>query len=138
MSLVLPVIDDLNRPFWEGCRAGALRLQRCARCGQLRYPVAAVCPQLPVDRGDLGGDERARRDLHLRGLPPRLQRGAGATACPTASRSSRLEEGPIVIGNVTGAEPEALRVGLPVRVVFEPVSEEIARPCFEPDGQGER
>ena len=39
MSAVLPQVDDLNRPFWDGCAAGELRLQRCAGCGRpmLRY-----------------------------------------------------------------------------------------------------
>ena len=31
-GIVLPQIDDVNRPFWDGCRDGVLLLQRCSDC----------------------------------------------------------------------------------------------------------
>jgi uncharacterized OB-fold protein len=41
---LLPTITDLNRPFWDGCRAGELRVQRCGSCGTLRFPESFICP----------------------------------------------------------------------------------------------
>ena len=47
MSLVgdkpLPVPDRDSLPFWEGVRAGDLRVQRCQGCGAYRWPARAIC-----------------------------------------------------------------------------------------------
>ena len=32
MSRILPQIDDLNRPFWDGSRDGRLTVQRSPTC----------------------------------------------------------------------------------------------------------
>ncbi len=41
---IRPTVNDVNRPFWDGCRRGELLMQRCGHCGRLRYPAAIVCP----------------------------------------------------------------------------------------------
>lgn len=38
-----PVVHPENETFWHGLAQGRLLLQRCAGCGQLRFPVAPVC-----------------------------------------------------------------------------------------------
>src|SRR5262245_37138031 len=42
---IRPTVNDVNRPFWEGCRRGQLLVQRCGHCAHLRYPAAIVCPE---------------------------------------------------------------------------------------------
>ncbi len=42
----------------------------------------------------------------------------------------QLEEGPRLMSNIVEAAPEALRVDLPVTVVFDPVSDAISLPRF--------
>ena len=39
----LPEPTPLTRPFWDGCRRGELRLQRCAGCGDFRFYPAEAC-----------------------------------------------------------------------------------------------
>ena len=41
----LPDITPVTRPFWEGARAHKLLIQRCRRCGHVRFPPAPVCPE---------------------------------------------------------------------------------------------
>ena len=135
MSLVLPVIDDLNRPFWDGCRTGVLRLQRCARCSRLRYPVAAVCPRC-LSTEAAWEQVSGRGEVFSFVVFRHAYNEAWRDRLPYCVALVRLEEGPIVIGNVLGAEPEAIHVGLPVRAVFEVVTEEVSRPGFEPDEGG--
>jgi uncharacterized OB-fold protein len=43
-----------------------------------------------------------------------------------------MEEGPRLVGNLRGLEPSALRLGLAVEVVFEPVSPSVALTQFRP------
>ena len=43
-----------------------------------------------------------------------------------------LEEGPRLNTNIVGVENEDLRVGMPVEVVFEELSDEVSLPKFRP------
>jgi uncharacterized OB-fold protein len=40
----LPVIDEDTKPFWDYCKQHELRVQKCLRCGELRYPPNSICP----------------------------------------------------------------------------------------------
>jgi uncharacterized OB-fold protein len=35
--------DPDSAPFWDGVRAGELRLQRCKGCSAYRWPARAIC-----------------------------------------------------------------------------------------------
>jgi uncharacterized protein len=130
-GLVLPTIDDVNRPFWDGCREGVLRLQRCNACGELRYPISPVCPTcLSVDYGwdELSG----RGEVYSFGVFRHAYNDAWRDRVPYNVALIKLAEGPTLISNVVDIDPEALRVGLRVRVVFEAETDEITVPRFQP------
>ncbi len=38
-----------------------------------------------------------------------------------------------LVTNIIGCAPASVRIGMPLRVVFEPVSDEVALPFFEPE-----
>jgi uncharacterized protein len=44
----------------------------------------------------------------------------------------QLEEGPIVISNIVDVKNEAIKVGMPVQVVFEPATDEVTVLKFKP------
>jgi uncharacterized OB-fold protein len=126
---VLPTLDEVNRPFWNGCREGILRLQRCGRCRHLRYPISTVCPRCldtSVEWDELGG----RGTVFSFAVFRHAYHEAWRERIPYNVALVELEEGPTMISNVVGVEPEDLRVGLPVVAVFEPVTAEISLPKF--------
>ena len=41
---LLPVFSEEAAPFFEGCHAGELRIQRCRDTGRLIFPPRAVSP----------------------------------------------------------------------------------------------
>jgi uncharacterized OB-fold protein len=41
---LLPAPDADSEPFWTGCAAGELRVQRCGACGRRRMPPRPMCP----------------------------------------------------------------------------------------------
>ena len=43
MPKVIPVPDDLSKPFWDGVNERRLVLQNCAACNKLQYPPQAAC-----------------------------------------------------------------------------------------------
>jgi hypothetical protein len=134
---LLPTVSDENAPFWEGCRQGELRAQRCRDTGKWIFPPRARSPY---------GRRRAPEWAALSGRgtiwsfvvphPPLLP--AFAAVAPYNVIAVALDEDPALrlIGNLVaragGAinelDPAAIRIGAPVRVVFEPVSDAIHLP----------
>jgi uncharacterized OB-fold protein len=43
-----------------------------------------------------------------------------------------LDEGPRLMTNLVGCDPDDVRIGMPVRVTFESVSDDASIPLFEP------
>ncbi len=128
---IRPTINEVNRPFWDGCRHGELVLQRCSHCGRLRYPAAIVCPNClapeaqwqPVSgRGKVFSFVVFQRAYH-----PAWERKV-----PYNVALIELDEGPIMLSNVVGVDNATLAVGLPVAVAFEAVDESLAIPVFKP------
>jgi uncharacterized OB-fold protein len=128
---ILPTIDGLNRPFWDGCREARLTVQRCAACERLRYPISPVCPYCL-------GREWTWQALAGTGAVYTFAvfRHAYNDACrdrvPYTVAIVELDEGVMMIGDVVGIAPEEVSVGMPVRVDFEPATEEIVIPRFVP------
>ncbi|MFT4519852.1 MAG: putative OB-fold protein [Halioglobus sp.] len=46
-NALLPHIDEVNAPFWEGCREGVLRLQYCPETQRLIFPPRPLNPWSP-------------------------------------------------------------------------------------------
>jgi uncharacterized OB-fold protein len=124
---IVPLIDDLNRPFWDGCRERTLRVQECSTCKRLRYPIAPVCPSCM-------GTDWAWRDLTGDGKVYTFAvfRHAYNEAWPYTVAIVALDEGVMMIGDLTDIPPADVTVGLRVRVDFEPITERITIPRFAP------
>jgi uncharacterized OB-fold protein len=44
---LLPPIFEETEPFWEGCRNGELRIQRCRETGRYLFPPRPISPWAP-------------------------------------------------------------------------------------------
>lgn len=126
----LPVPTPETAHFWEGTRAGELRLQRCAACERAYFPPRPFCPTCGSrDVSVFAASGRATLygyTIHQRAAP-------GFTA-PYSIAVVELEEGPRMMTNIVGCPqtPEALALDMPLRVCFEAVGDAITLPLFEP------
>jgi uncharacterized OB-fold protein len=120
-----------TRPFWEGCSVGELRLQRCMDCGAHQfYPrlLCTACSGRTLEwvrasgRGTVQSFTVVRRPVSK----------AYAAETPYVVALISLDEGPTMMSNVVGCEVGTVGVGMPVEVLFERWSEEIAVPKFRP------
>lgn len=126
-----PAPGPADAPFWEGCRAGELRLQRCDDCGAHRHHPRPRCPEC-------GSGRFAWTPVSGRGEiwswtvvhPPVLP--AFADRAPYNAIVVRLEEGPFMVSNLVDAGEGELAVGLPVEVTFVAVDDELVLPQFRP------
>ena len=126
----LPAITPETRHFWEGTRAGELRLQRCDGCAHVYFPPRPFCPKcasraVSVFRAS-GRALLFSYVIHHRAAP-------GFTP-PYAIAVVALEEGPRMMTNIVEAEqtPQALQLDMPLEVVFQRMSAEISLPLFRP------
>jgi uncharacterized OB-fold protein len=131
MSRPIPAVTPELRPFFEAAKRRELRVQRCADCGALRFPARAICSQclstaaewVPVS---------GRGEVFSFNVMHQVYHPGFADEVPYAVVVVQLAEGPKMISNLVGVPPHAVRIGMPVRVVFEDVSDEVTLPKFAP------
>lgn len=121
--------------FWDGTRAGELRLQRCDECSKVYFPPRPFCPAC-ASRSVSVFAASGRGSLHSYVINHRPAPGFEA---PYSIAVVELQEGPRMMSNVVGTEqtPEALQLDMPLEVTFEALNDEISLPLFRP-AAGER
>jgi uncharacterized OB-fold protein len=135
-SKPLPRPTPETLPYWEGARAGELRIQRCLDCQELYFYPRPFCPRCFSDRVEwVRVSGRAR--LHSYVINHRPAPGFEEQA-PYAIAVVELEEGVRLMSNIVGVEntPENLVLDMPLEVAFEE-REGMCIPVFTPAG-GER
>jgi hypothetical protein len=128
----VPVPDETSEGFWAASAAHVLALARCSRCGELNHPPDSVC-------------------FHCGSTDPEFAfspvDGTGKICSWTVMRQSFLpgfdvpfvlvdvallaEEELRLIGRLMDGPETPLRIGAPVRMVFEDIAPGIAVPAFE-------
>jgi uncharacterized OB-fold protein len=125
----LPAITDDTRPFWDACRRHALAIQRCTECGAFRHPPSPVCWRCrsfthtwaPVSGQGTVFTYAVVHRAFVPGLEPAL---------PYIVVLVALDDAPGVrlLTNLVGTAAADLRIGLPVEVCYEDVSDEVTLP----------
>jgi uncharacterized OB-fold protein len=129
--LVEPPVSEVTEPFWDATRDRRLLIQWCTECDAFVSYPREICPAC------LGS-----------ALEWRAASGAGEVyACTVEHRVTMpgpwgdepyvvalvaLTEGPRVMTNIVGCDPETVTVGMPVRVAWEELSDGRNLPLFEP------
>jgi len=128
---LLPQITDENEAFWTGGSEGELRFLRCTACAELIHPPAPLCGKCLGTRLEPTAVS-GRATLHtftvnhhpwIPGFDP-----------PYTIAIVEIEEQPglRLTTNVVNCESDDLRIGMPLRVVFEEAEDGIYLPLFEP------
>ena len=130
----LPEPTPVTRHYWDGTRAGEIRLQRCRDCGAIYFPPRPFCP------------ECGSRDVEVF-----VASGRGSLLSyvinhrphpsfdgPYAIAVVKLDEGPTLMSNIVDCPqtPEALVLDMPLEVVFAEQNETITLPLFRPANGG--
>ncbi len=135
--MLLPPIDEHSAPFFEGCRAGELRMQQCAETGRLIFPPRPMSPWAQHTAPSwtrVSG--RGRIWSFVIPHPPLLPQFSELAPYNVVVVS--LDEDPTIrlVGNLIAREggainevdPATIEIGAAVRAVFERVSDEVALP----------
>lgn len=123
--------DPQYAPFWEAAKGHRLVMPRCTQCGHIRWPANPVCTEClapDFEWAELSGRGELFTWVNFfQGYHPEW-----AKETPYNVSLVKLEEGPVMLTNVTDAADEDLKIGLPMEVWFDDVTDEVAIPKFRP------
>lgn len=133
-SLWAPGADDSL--FWEYCSREELRFQTCTACGISRHPPHPVCSRC------------GSTDFEYRPAP---ETGSlySFTVVRTAAHKAFADQLPYCLGivvfsglpeiklvtRILDADPQALAIGMPLRLVWRRHGPKLVLPCFAPEEQ---
>jgi uncharacterized OB-fold protein len=132
----LPRISERTREFWEGCKKRELRIQKCADCGQYRFPPLLMCPKcnsINTEWNKVSG----RGEIYSYIIPCRAAPGelpARGFDYPYAVVLVELPDagGVRIASNIVDCDLNDIKIGMPVEVIFDDVTAEITLPKFKP------
>lgn len=133
MPTIAPQPTEISKPFWDGCRARRLVMQKCEHCGNVAYYPAYMCPACTSEKmtwTELSGRGR----VHSVTIVHRPAAPAFASAVPYAVALIEVEEGPIMMSNIVGPTALETKIDDDVEVVFEDVGE-VTLPRFRRIGR---
>jgi uncharacterized protein len=102
--------------FWAWCGKGELRLQRCATCDRLAWPVVSACEH--CGGAQLNWERMSGRGRIVSWCAFHYDYYQGMMPLPYDAILVELEEGPLFISNPLGLDVAELSAGLPAQVAF--------------------
>ncbi len=116
-----------DQAFWDGTREHVLRLPHCEKCGHTWFPPYGRCPRcLARDPGWILASGRGEVFAFTVLERPYLR--AFREEVPYHVALIILDEGPLIYGNVVDVPHGDVRVGMPVEVLFDEVTESVTLP----------
>lgn len=106
-----------TRGYWEGAGRGEIVLQRCPDCDVVQHKPRGICVSClgsKIEHFVASG----RGTVHTFTVTNQNQARGFADACPYVMAYVDLEEGPRVLTNIVGCEPDEVSIGMSVVVDF--------------------
>jgi len=128
---ILPEVTNFNRHFWSGGQDGHLHILRCKDCSHHIHPPLPICNSCRsrnLEVAQVSGKARvASFTINYQPWFP----GLPVPYC-VAIVELIEQQGLRLTTNLVNCALEEVRIGMPVRVVFEQC-EDVWLPLFEPD-----
>lgn len=126
----LPAINDDNRAYWTGGSEGGLMIMRCTACRTYIHPPVRFCPAC---EGRAVEPEAVSGRAIVHSYTINHKAWVPGLKVPYVLALVELAEqaGLFLPTNIVGCDPESVRIGDAVEVVFDPV-EDLHVPLFRP------
>jgi uncharacterized OB-fold protein len=117
--------------FWDGTKAGELRLQRCDACANVYFPPRPFCPSCASRKVSTF---KASGKGFLYSYVINHRPAAPGFTPPYAIAVVELAEGPRMMSNIIDCPqtPEALELDMKLEVAFQELDDKITLPVFRP------
>jgi len=135
-TVLVPEVDEVNRPFWEAARRGEFLLYTCANCGGHYYPATdcTQCDDLapPMSWQPASGLGKVVSWIVMH----RSYHDAFKQQVPYNVSLVKLDEGPYFLTNIVGCDNADLRYEMPVVAEFQEIAPSVTLPRFRPLSEG--
>jgi len=130
-----PYADDVTQPFWDAAQKGKLVSSRCTACGTMvlpPQPCCFACQGRAFEWVDLPGTGSVYSFTIVRHpLRPDLQ-----AVTPYVAAVIELDgtqgAGARLLANIIDVDPDTVRIGDKVKVVFDKISDTLTVPRVAP------
>lgn len=127
----VPVPGPDDAPYWRALTQGVLLIQRCTDCGTVRHPPRPRCGNCvsAEHHWEAASGLGTVYSFTIVRHPPNREL---AGLVPYVVALIELDEGPRLVSNVVGVDPEHVAIDQRVQVQFVPVDEGTVLPRFTP------
>lgn len=125
-----PDVTPETEAFWEAAAEGRLLIRECADCGTAYFYPRTPCPE--CFSMDTEWVEASGEGTVYTYTITRQHHGAFGEHTPYVYAYVELDEGPRVMTDVVGTDPDDVSVGQAVEVVFDGTGGGYALPRFTP------
>lgn len=127
----LPEVQEFSRAFWKGCREHKLLVQHCADCDAMIFYPRRDCPECWSQ--DLDWKESSgRATLYSYSITYEGVEEMFADDLPIILAWIDLPEGIRMTTNIIECEPEDVKIGMELEVVYVKATDEFTLPFFKP------
>ena len=130
-SKPLPHLDEENRPWWEALKRHELYIQKCRDCAAMRYHPRAQCPECLSPRTEWVKSS-GRGKVYTFTATYQNQAPGFRESLPYIMAYVELDEGLKMLTNIIDCRSEQVKIGMPVEVVYEDVTNEVTLAKFRP------
>ena len=120
-----PAVNLESKPFWDAAAEGRFLIKRCQACGEAHWYPRTICPFCWSDR-TVWEESPGEGTIYTYSVMRRSPTGPYAIGYVT------LDEGPAMLTNFVDVGPDALEVGMRVKVKFQPTEGGPPAPVFAP------
>jgi uncharacterized OB-fold protein len=129
----LPQPDPVTQPFWDSLKTHAMQIQRCNDTGNFFFYPRGMSPFTLSD--NISWEPvSGKGTVHALTIVHNQRAPGFAEEVPYVVAIVELDEGPRMMTNIIDVEPdpEHVKIGMPVEIVYEDVTDEITLPKFRP------
>jgi uncharacterized protein len=127
----IPAVTPEMKPFFDAAKRHELVVQRCTQCGAHRFPAREICSNC-LSREAEWVKVSGRGTVFSYNVMHQVYHPGFADEVPYAVVVISLEEGAKMTSNLVGMKPHDIKIDMPVKVVFEEITEDITLPKFAP------
>lgn len=135
-SMPAPLASATTLPWWEAAAEHRLVVQRCTSCEHTRHPPAPICPECRSGESDWK-EVSGRGEVYTFTIVHRPIAAGQELPYLVAVIALEGSGGLRIISNLVGVDPGEVEIGLPVDVVWEDMSADLAIPRFRPVSEEE-
>jgi uncharacterized protein len=129
----LPQPDGVTQPFWDSVKQHAMKIQRCNDTGKYFFYPRGMSPFTLSD--NISWEPvSGRGTLHAFTIVYNQRAPGFADEVPYVVAMVELEEGARMMTNLIDVQPDPahVKIGMPVEIVYDDVTDEITLPKFRP------